>query len=79
MLYEFTLLQKKFPDMKMADIYLDSPMGVKTTEIYSAHATLLSRELKELLANGEDPFEPRGFSFVRTAEESRAITRWTTA
>ncbi len=73
MLYEFTLLQKKLPDLKMADIYLDSPMGVKTTEIYSAHAPLLSRGLKEMLASGEDPFEPRGFSFVRTAEESRAI------
>ena len=49
------------------------PMGVKTTEIYSEHETLLSRELKEMLASGDDPFEPRGFSFVRTAEESRAI------
>ena len=65
--------RKKFPDMKMADIYLDSPMGVKTTEIYSEHETLLSRELKEMLASGDDPFEPRGFSFIRTAEESRAI------
>ncbi|OUO94329.1 MBL fold metallo-hydrolase [Cloacibacillus sp. An23] len=73
MLYEFKLLQKKLPDLKMANIYLDSPMGVKTTEIYSAHAALLSRDLKEMLMNGEDPFEPRGFSFVRTAEESRAI------
>lgn len=73
MLYEFKLLQKKLPDLKMANIYLDSPMGVKTTEIYSEHETLLSRELKEMLASGDDPFEPRGFSFVRTAEESRAI------
>lgn len=73
MLYEFKLLQKKLPDLKMANIYLDSPMGVKTTEIYSEHETLLSRELKEMLASGDDPFEPRGFSFIRTAEESRAI------
>ncbi len=73
MLYEFKLLQKKSPDLKMPNIYLDSPMGVKTTEIYSAHTTLLSRELKELLMGGEDPFEPQGFSFVRSADESRAI------
>ncbi len=73
MLYEFKLLQKKLPDLKMPNIYLDSPMGVRTTEIYSAHTTLLSRELKELLMNGEDPFEPKGFSFVRSADESRAI------
>ncbi len=73
MLYEFKLLQKKLPDMKMPEIYLDSPMGVKTTEIYSKYAALLSRELKELLVAGEDPFEPRGFSFIRSADESRAV------
>ncbi|MDO5116119.1 MAG: MBL fold metallo-hydrolase [Synergistaceae bacterium] len=73
MLYEFKLLQKKLPDLKMPDIYLDSPMGVKTTEIYSSHAPLLSRDLKKLLMNNEDPFEPNGFSFVRSADESRAI------
>ncbi|MCD7952891.1 MAG: MBL fold metallo-hydrolase [Synergistaceae bacterium] len=73
MLYEFKLLQRKLPDLNMPNIYLDSPMGVKTTEIYSAHTTLLSRELKELLLKGEDPFEPKGFSFVRSADESRAI------
>lgn len=73
MLYELKLLQKKLPDLKMANIYLDSPMGVKTTEIYSKHATLLSRDLKAMLVNGDDPFEPRGFGFVRTADESREI------
>lgn len=73
MLYEFRLLQQKNPNMKMPKIYLDSPMGVKTTEIYSKYTTLLSRELKEVLRNGEDPFEPEGFSFVRTPDESRAL------
>ena len=73
MLYEFKLLQEKFPQLRMAPIYLDSPMGVKTTEIYSQHKTLLSRDLKEMLMRGEDPFEPKGFSFVRTPDESRAI------
>jgi metallo-beta-lactamase family protein len=73
MLYEFKLLQKQMPDLKMPPIYLDSPMGVKTTEIYSKYKPLLSRGLKEMLLAGEDPFEPEGFKFVRTADESRAI------
>ncbi|MEG1824790.1 MAG: MBL fold metallo-hydrolase [Cloacibacillus sp.] len=73
MLYEFTLLQKKLPGLRMGPIYLDSPMGVKTTEIYSKYVGLLSRELKDMLNNNEDPFEPRGFSYVRTPEQSRAI------
>lgn len=73
MLYEFKLLQKELPDLKTPPIYLDSPMGVKTTEIYSKYKPMLSRGLKELLLAGEDPFEPEGFKFVRTADESRAI------
>ena len=73
MLYEFKLLQKKFPDLKTPPIYLDSPMGVKTTEIYSENAGLLSRDLVSMLHDHDDPFEPRGFSFVRTPDESRAI------
>lgn len=73
LLYELTLLQKKMPDLKMPPIYLDSPMGVKTTEIYSKYKNLLSKDLKEMLMRGEDPFSPAGFSFVRTPDESRAI------
>jgi len=72
-LYEFDLLQKKFPKLKMPEIYLDSPMGVKTTEIYRKYVNLLSRDLKKMLLNGDDPFEPENFQFVRTAEESKAI------
>jgi metallo-beta-lactamase family protein len=72
-LYEFLLLQEKMKDKKMPPIYLDSPMGVKTTEIYSKHGELLSDELKERLARGEDPFAPEGFKFVRTADESKKI------
>ena len=73
MLYEFKLFQKEFPNLKMPSIYLDSPMGVKTTEIYSKYVNLLSRDLKDLLVRGEDPFEPEKFQFIRTAEESRAV------
>ncbi len=72
-LYELDLLQKKLPNMKMPAIYLDSPMGVKTTEIYLKHVNLLSRDLKTMLINGDDPFEPNNFQFIRSAEESKAI------
>lgn len=73
MLYELDLFQKTFPKLKTPTIYLDSPLGVKTTEIYGKHVHLLSRDLKEMLLKGDDPFEPQGFRFVRSAEESRAL------
>ena len=73
MLYEFRLFQKKFPELKMPPIFLDSPMGVKTTEIYEKHINLLSKDLKEMIISGECPFEPHNFQFVRTADESKAV------
>lgn len=73
MLYEFDLFQKTFPDIKTPTIYLDSPMGVKTTEIYSKYDNLLSKPLRIMLENGDDPFQPENFKFVRTPDESRAV------
>ncbi len=72
-LYELDLFQKKYPDLKMPKIYLDSPMGIKVTEIYSKYIPLLSRELKDMFLKGDDPFEPENFQFSRSANESRAI------
>ncbi|MCE5201492.1 MAG: MBL fold metallo-hydrolase [Synergistaceae bacterium] len=73
MLYEFDLFQKTFPELKTPPIYLDSPMGIKTTEIYSKYTNLLSEQLKDMLIKGDDPFEPEGFSFIRSADDSRAL------
>lgn len=72
-LYEIGRFQRKFPYLEMPAIYLDSPMGVKVTEIYSKYIPHLSRELKDMILKGEDPFEPKKFRFVRTADESKAI------
>lgn len=73
-LYELVLLQKKLGDgFKMPPIYLDSPMGVKTTEIYGKFAALLSKELKDMFLAGEDPFSPKGFRYIRTPDESKTI------
>ncbi len=72
-LYELDLFQKKYPNLQMPKIYLDSPMGVKVTEIYGKYIPHLSRELKEMFLKGDDPFEPENFQFVRSAEESRAV------
>ena len=72
-LYELDLFQKKYPDLQMPKIYLDSPMGVKVTEIYSKYTPYLSKDLKEMFLKGDDPFEPENFEFVRSAAESRAL------
>lgn len=72
-LYEIVLLQEKLKGKKMPPVFLDSPMGVMTTEIYSKHKELLSEDLRDRLARGEDPFSPEGFKFVKSADESKKI------
>jgi metallo-beta-lactamase family protein len=72
-LYELDLFEKTFPELKIPTTYLDSPMGVKATEIYAKYSDLLMPHLKDMLEAGDDPFEPNDFRFIRTADESRAV------
>lgn len=73
-LYEFVLLRKELGDsFEIPPIYFDSPMGVRTTEIYSKYISLLSRELKDMILTGADPFAPENLIYVRTSEESKAV------
>lgn len=73
MLYELDLFEKTFPELKIPTTYLDSPMGVKATEIYAKYSDLLMPHLKDMLDAGDDPFAPNDFRFVRTADESKAV------
>lgn len=73
MLYELDQFEKKYPQLHLPPTYLDSPMGVKTTEIYRKYSELLQPPLREMLQHGDDPFAPNVFQFVRTGEESRAL------
>lgn len=58
----------------MADtsVYLDSPMAIKSTEIYKKYRTLYSKELREHSTN-DDPFDFPNLHLVTHASESRKI------
>ena len=73
MLFELDQFEKKNQQLHMPPTYLDSPMGVKTTEIYRKYSELLQPKLRDMLQKGDDPFAPDVFQFVRTGEESRAL------
>lgn len=73
-LYEFVRLRNELGDgFRIPPIYFDSPMGVRTTEIYSKYINLLSKELKDLILAGTDPFAPENLVYIRTSEESKAV------
>jgi metallo-beta-lactamase family protein len=62
----------KLPPCK---VFLDSPMGIRVTEVMRKHPECFDRETKELLQKREDPFEVPGLTLTRTAEESREVNR----
>lgn len=73
LLYELSLLQQDETFPRMPKIYVDSPMGIKATQIYEKHLPMLSREILEASRAGRDPFAPIGTVYTDSAEQSRAI------
>jgi len=72
-LYELLLLQRDRTFPKLPQIFFDSPMGARTTEIYDKYMGLLSRELQDLARGGQNPFAPEGLSYTDSVAASRAI------
>ena len=73
LLYEFVVLQETGILKEDIPIYFDSPMGVKTTDVYRKYSSLLSAEIQERLLKNTDPFSPKGLREVTTPEESKMI------
>ncbi|MGQ9779629.1 MAG: MBL fold metallo-hydrolase RNA specificity domain-containing protein [Bacillota bacterium] len=58
-------------------VYIDSPMAVSATEIFRRHPDCFDAETWAMLSQGESPFDFPGLTFIRTAEESRALNEKT--
>jgi len=74
-LYELTLMEQEGLFENGLPIFFDSPMGVKATEIYKAHMSLMSSEIQEQLRRDVDPYSPSGLKYVASVDESRAINQ----
>ena len=72
-LYELALMQQEGLFRDGIPIYFDSPMGVKATEIYKDHLSLMSAEIQEQLRKDQDPYSPMGLRYVESVEDSQAI------
>ncbi len=56
-------------------VFLDSPMAIRATEIFRRHPECFDQEAAELFRNGADPFNLPGLNFTRETAESIAINR----
>lgn len=54
-------------------IFLDSPMAIKATEVYRDSGKFFNTNTTNLILNGDDIFQFPRLSFTRTTEESKEI------
>ena len=55
------------------DVFLDSPMAIRATDLYRGAEAEHDEELAALLAQELDPFDPARFRFCRTVDDSMAL------
>lgn len=62
--------KKKIP---VLDVYLDSPMAIKATDVMKEYPQYYNKEAKMLAATGDDLFDFPGLRLTKTRDESKLI------
>jgi metallo-beta-lactamase family protein len=55
------------------EIYLDSPMASKATEVFKQYPAFYDEDTRRLLDKGDDPFNFPGLKIVESSEESKRL------
>ena len=59
------------------NVYLDSPMAIKITEVFKQYYGLFDKEMRELIQRRQSPFDFPGLKMVETVDESKALNNVT--
>jgi metallo-beta-lactamase family protein len=59
--------------IKALPVFIDSPMGIAATELYSRSSDIFDEDSRKILARGKDLLSFPGLKFTLTADESRAL------
>ncbi|KFN40094.1 hypothetical protein KN63_00345 [Smithella sp. F21] len=71
-LYEINLfVENKI--LENVEVYLDSPMASKATQIFKQYPTFYDDDARRLLEKGDDPFHFPGLQITESAEESKRL------
>ena len=63
---------KKIPDVQ---IFLDSPLATRATDIYRQYADFYDKESIDLISKGDDLFDFKGLEVIRTDSQSGKIDK----
>lgn len=56
-------------------VYVDSPLSLKATRIYTQHRECYDEEASDILRQGIDPMKFPGLKFIETADQSKALNQ----
>lgn len=73
-LYYLSQLMRDFK-IPNIPIYIDSPLAISATEIFSRHPECYDVQMRQLLHSGQDPFRFPEVIFTQTPQESQKINR----
>lgn len=59
--------------LRPTSVYVDSPLSLKATKVYTAHRECYDEEASDILRQGIDPMKFPGLRFVETPDQSKAL------
>lgn len=72
-IYHLNRLREKGRIPREVKLYIDSPLSQKATRIYASHREVYNAEARAMIAQGVDPLDFPGMTFVGPPEESMAL------
>lgn len=64
---------RKYKILMKTPVYVDSPLAISATEVFSDNMDLFDEKTKEEMAKGDNPLEFPGLQFTKAADESKAL------
>jgi len=64
------MLRKRIPEMP---VYVDSPLAVRATEVFRKHRECYDADMREYLANGDDPLGFSRVTYITDVEQSKRL------
>lgn len=71
-LYELNLMVEK-EVVRNLQVYLDSPLAIKATEIFRQYKKYYDEDAMHLLKSGDDPFSFKGLEYVSSVNHSKRL------
>ena len=72
LLYSLRVLQDE-GKIPVQNIYIDSPLATKATEVFQRHARIFDYETRAMLEDGRSPFEAPHVHYTETVQESMRL------